>query len=676
MTNLRAIIKKIQALRQAINEHNYRYYVLDNPTISDAEYDQLMHELQTLETQYPSLITPDSPTQRVGASPSKAFQQVHHEIPMLSLENAFDDDAVVAFNRRVCERLGIEENVQYVCEPKLDGVAVSIIYEQGVLVQAATRGDGTTGEDVTENVRTIRNVPLRLRGDNYPPILEVRGEVYIPKKDFLEFNAQAKIHGEKTFVNPRNAASGCLRQLDPKVTHRRPLKIFCYGLGKIDWGAIPDCHSDILEEILKWGLPVSSDRAVVNGIAGCLDYYKRMNKKREKLPYEIDGVVYKVNQKKLQDKLGFVSRAPRWAIAHKFPAQEQFTKILAVEFQVGRTGALTPVARLEPIFVGGATVSNATLHNMDEIQRKDVRVGDTVVVRRAGDVIPEVVAVILDRRPAQTNKVTLPKKCPICHSEIIKPEGEAIARCSGGLFCPAQRKEAIKHFASRRAMDIEGLGDKLVEQLVDQEYITHIADLYLLTQDRLSKLDRMGDKSAAKLLLAIEKSKSTTLPRFLYALGIRDVGEATAQNLANYFGNLEKIMLASEEQLQETPDVGPIVAANIATFFRQMHNCEIIKKLQKAGVHWQDIKISEKKSQPLAGQTFVLTGTLSNMTRDEAKARLQALGAKVAGSVSKNTAYLVVGESPGSKLKEAEKLHIPVLDEDSLLKLIQSIKET
>lgn len=660
---------KIQKLRDQLNEHNYQYYVLDDPTISDAEYDQLFQQLKKLETEHPELITSDSPTQRVGAQPLKAFAEVQHHIPMLSLENAFTDEDVLAFDQRIHDRLKTETSIEYICEPKLDGLAVSIRYENGVLVRAATRGDGTTGEDITENVRTIPSVPLHLRGNDFPLILEVRGEIYMSKEGFNKLNARAQEKGEKVFVNPRNAAAGSVRQLDPRITASRPLAIFCYGVGVVEGKKLPDKHSEILAALTKWGLRVNQDVKVVKGIDKCLVYRQYMLDKRAKLPYEIDGVVYKVNDIHLQEKLGFVSRAPRWATAHKFPAEEVMTKVEAVEFQVGRTGALTPVARLHPVFVSGVTVSNATLHNMDEIKRKDVHIGDTVVVRRAGDVIPEVVAAVPQFRPKDAKKIHLPKTCPVCHSAIEQVEGEAVARCTGGLVCPAQRKEAIKHFAARRAMDIEGLGDKLVEQLVDNHMIKTVADLYSLPLTGLADLERMGEKSAQNLLDALEKSKKTTLPRFLYALGIREVGEATAKNLAQHYGDLDPLYAATEEELQGITDIGPVVSEHIVAFFAEKHNLQVIDKLLKAGIRWEKISKSIK-SLPLQGQTFVLTGTLQALSREEAKEKLESLGAKVAGSVSSKTNYVVVGEDAGSKLKKAQELGVNILNEKELLKLL------
>jgi DNA ligase (NAD+) len=673
MPTTSAVKHLIQSLRHQLAEHNYNYYVLANPTIPDAEYDRLFRQLQELEQQHPDLITVDSPTQRVGAMPLTSFAQVSHEIPMLSLENAFDEEELVAFNKRVHQRLESDAVIEYVCEPKLDGVAVSLLYENGLLVRGATRGDGSVGENITQNVRTISSVPLRLRG-NYPELLEVRGEVYIPIAGFEAYNANALKAGEKLFVNPRNAASGSLRQLDAKITAQRPLAMYCYSVGKISKGKLANTHMQVLEQLQSWGLRVNEEIKVMQDVSGCMAFYNMIGEKRDKLSYEIDGVVYKVNRLDLQQELGFVSRAPRWAIAHKFPAREELTQIEAIEFQVGRTGALTPVARLKPVFVGGVTVSNATLHNLEEVWRKDVRVGDTVVVRRAGDVIPNIMSVVLNKRPTQAQLVQLPQQCPVCHAEVIKPEGEVVARCTGGLFCRAQLKETVKHFAHRRAMDIDGLGDKLVEQLVDTHSINEIADLYILSQEQLAALARMGEKSAQNLMQALAKSKSTTLPRFLFGLGIRDVGEATALNLAQYFGSLQKLMQADEEALQDVGDVGPIVAANIAGFFRQQHNRELITKLQKLGVQWSEVEVELDRPKPLAGQTFVITGTLEIMSREKAKEKLQSLGAKVSGSVSKKTAYVIVGHDPGTKLADAQALNIPVLNEQAFLELLAGLK--
>jgi DNA ligase (NAD+) len=660
------IIKK---LRDQINEHNYRYYVLNDPSVSDSEFDQLFQKLKKIEQDHPELITSDSPTQRVGAKPQKEFAEIKHEVPMLSLENGFTDEDIFDFNQRIQDRLHVTHAIEYVCEPKLDGLAVTIIYENGRLVRAATRGDGETGEDITNNIRTIQMIPLHLRGNDFPSMLEVRGEVYMPKKGFNELNKRAEKNGEKIFVNPRNAAAGSLRQLNPQITATRPLEIFCYGIGVIKGGHLPLLHSEMLADLKKWGFRVNDEVNVVVGIEKCLEYQRNMALKRANLPYEIDGVVYKVNNIADQNKLGFVSRAPRWAIAHKFPAEEVQTTVESVEFQVGRTGALTPVARLHPVFVSGVTVSNATLHNMDEVKRKDIHIGDRVIVRRAGDVIPEVVSVLIEYRPKHAKNIHLPAHCPICHSHVEQIEGEAVARCSGGLFCPAQRKEAIKHFSSRRAMDIEGLGDKLVDQLVDNNMISSAADLYALTLDQLAGLDRMAEKSAQNLLDALDKSKSTTFSRFLHALGIREVGEATAKTLANNFGDLPLLMSATEEELQGIPDIGPVVAKHIASFFAEKHNRSVIEKLLNAGIHWKKIQI-DKQALPLAGKTFVLTGTMQALTREEAKEKLENLGAKVAGSVSSKTDYVVVGEDAGSKLAKAKQLQIKILDEAAFLNFL------
>jgi DNA ligase (NAD+) len=669
MSAAREAEARAQALRELIRFHNYRYYVLDDPQIPDSEYDRLMAELRALETEHPALVTPDSPTQRVGAAPLASFAEVVHRVPMLSLDNAFTEQDLVEFDRRVRERAGVEGAVAYSAEPKLDGLAISLCYEHGLLVQAATRGDGYRGEDVTQNVRTIPSVPLRLIGKDWPPVLEVRGEVYMPRKGFAQLNARARDRGEKTFANPRNAAAGSLRQLDPRVTAERPLAMICYGVGEVAGGDLAPTHGATMRRLADWGLRVSPELETVHGASGCLEYYGRIGARREALEYDIDGVVYKVDALDLQRALGFVARAPRWAVAHKFPAQEELTVVEAIEFQVGRTGAVTPVARLKPVFVGGVTVSNATLHNMDEVERKDVRVGDTVYVRRAGDVIPEVVRVLPERRLHGAMRPSLPATCPVCGSDVVKPAGEAVARCTGGLYCPAQRKESVLHFASRRAMDIEGLGDKLVDQLVDRGLIHDPADLYALTAEQLAGLERMAEKSASNLLSALDAGRETTLPRFLYALGIRDVGEATAKALATQFGSLEALESASEDELQQTPDVGPVVAANVAAFFRQPHNREVIAKLRAAGIRWPAVSITVRPT-PFSGKTFVLTGALSR-PREDVRAELEALGAKVAGSVSKKTDYVVAGEEPGSKLDKARELGVMVLDEAGLRRLLE-----
>jgi DNA ligase (NAD+) len=673
-----AILSQAATLREQLNHHNYRYYVLDDPEVPDAEYDRLFRELQALEERYPALVSSDSPTQRVGAKPLAAFAEVQHVVPMLSLGNAFDDAEVLAFGRRVSEKLGMDD-VAFTVEPKLDGLAISLLYENGVLVRAATRGDGMTGEDVTQNVRTIKSIPLHLLGDDYPRRLEVRGEIYMPKAGFEALNERQRAAGEKPFANPRNAAAGSLRQLDSKIAATRPLAIFCYGVGQVEEGDVPDSHGAILQRLKDWGLRVCPEIETVQGIEACLVFYRRIGEQRDALPYDIDGVVYKVDNLAQQQVLGFVSRAPRWAIAHKFPAQEAITQLLGIDVQVGRTGALTPVARLKPVEVGGVTVTNATLHNQDEIERMDLRfdgeVGDTVVVYRAGDVIPKVASVVVSQRPERLKHIEYFKiepKCPECGSDVEREEGEAIMRCSGGLFCPAQRKQAIKHFASRRAMDIEGLGDKLVDQLVDAGLVENPAGLYQLSLETVAGLERMAEKSAQNLLDALEKSKSTTLARFLFALGIREVGETTAQNLANHYRSLGAIMQADEENLQTVPDVGPIVAAHVVTFFKQPHNREVVEQLLAQGVHWPTIEMVETKALPLAGKTIVLTGTLTQMGRSEAKEQLQKLGAKVAGSVSKKTDLVIAGEAAGSKLEKAESLGVETMDEQAFLDWLQT----
>lgn len=662
------IKSKIRILQDTLNEYNYRYHVLDQPTIPDAEYDQLYRELQQLESEHPETITPDSPTQRVGDKPLDHFKQVTHKIPMLSLDNVFNETELHAFDTRVKQRLGVTGAIEYVCEPKLDGVAISLLYQEGFLVLAATRGDGFVGEDVTQNIKTIAAIPMKLRGHDYPAVLEVRGEVVMPKVAFGKLNSQALKLGEKIFANPRNAASGSLRQLDSRITAKRQLSFYAYAVGFCE-GDLPADHFSLLQKLKLWGLPVTDliQRAV--GAQACLKFYAAIAEQRERLPFEIDGVVYKVNSFAHQERLGFVSRSPRFAVAHKFPAQEKMTLLNAVEFQVGRTGAVTPVARLESVVVGGVTVSNATLHNFDELGRKDVRVGDTVIVRRAGDVIPEVVSYVPEKRPKGTKPIAIPTHCPVCGSDVIKPEGEAVARCMGGLYCRAQLCETIRHFTSRKALDIEGLGDKLVELLVAQKIINNVTDLFTLTHLTLANLPRMGAKSADNVLQAIEISKVTTLSRFLYALGIRGVGEATAKALAQHYGDLEAIMHASQGALQEVPDIGPIVAEQIHAFFAQPHNIELIHRLIEQGVHWPKIEIIKTVST-LAGKVFVLTGTLAQMTREEAKEKLEALGAKVSGSVSSKTDYVVAGESAGSKLLKAQELKVEVIDEAVFLSMI------
>ncbi len=663
MTASRAVGARAAELREAIAHHDYRYYVLDDPEIPDSEYDRLMAELRAIEAQHPELVTPDSPTRRVGGAPLAGFAEVRHRVPMLSVRN---EDAE-RFDERCRKGLGLDV-VEYAVEPKFDGLAVTLIYEGGQFAIGATRGDGATGEDITANLRTVKSIPLRLHGAGVPRALEVRGEVLLFKRDLEKLNARQRVRGEKEFANPRNAAAGSLRQLDPQVTAGRPLRFYAYGVAEISDPVRPETHAGLMDLLESWGLPVSPSRRVVRGVDGLRGYYGEIGSQRDDLPYDIDGVVYKVNSLAGQARLGSAHREPNYVAAHKYPPQEALTVVEAVEFQVGRTGAVTPVARLRPVSVGGVTVSNATLHNVDEVRRKDVRPGDTVYVRRAGDVIPEVVRVLPERRPAGATVVELPADCPVCGSEVIKPEGEAVARCSGGLYCPAQRKEAVLHFASRRAMDIEGLGEKLVDQLVDDGLIRDPADVYALDRGQLAALERMGEKSAEKLLAALERSRDTTLPRFLYALGIREVGEATAQALAGQFGGLEAIEAADEATLQQTPDVGPVVASHVAAFFRQPHNREVVAKLRAAGVRWSE-SAPRAAFQPLAGKTFVLTGALSR-PREVVKEELEALGAKVAGSVSKKTDYVVAGEDAGSKLAKARELGIAVLDEDGLAALL------
>ncbi len=674
MTASAATRKKVGSLRSEIRHHNYRYHALDDPEVPDAEYDRLVRELTALEKKHPELITQDSPTQRVGAEPIKAFGTVKHTVPMLSLDNAFSEEELQNFHRRVTERLEIDDGadeLDYSAEPKLDGAAVSLLFEAGDLVRAATRGDGTTGEDITHNVRTIASVPLKLIGNGYPSTLEVRGEVFMPRAGFDKFNELAREKGQKTFVNPRNAAAGSLRQLDPRLTAERPLDMYAYSIGQVDGGSLPERHSAILDQLQEWGLKICPERKVVNGVRGCLDFYQYIGQRRDSLSYDIDGVVYKVDRLDYQQQLGFVSKAPRWAIAHKFPAQEELTVVRDIEFQVGRTGAVTPVARLEPVFVGGVTVSNATLHNMDELHRKDVRVGDTVIVRRAGDVIPEVVRVIKRKGARRKARVKTPAKCPVCGSKVVRVEDEAVARCTGGLFCEAQRSEALKHFVSRRALDIEGLGSKLIEQLVAMGRIKTPADIFNLDRDDLIEMERMGEKSADNLLESIEESKATTLPRFLYGLGIREVGEATAIALASFYGKLEPIMSAEEEELQNVPDVGPVVASRMRAFFCESHNSVVIPRLRDTGVHGKESEpVATGQAGPVPGKTIVLTGPLTGMTPVEAKDRIQAQGGKVTGSVSKKTDFVVFGDNPGSKLTKAQKLAIDTIDQAGLEKLL------
>jgi len=665
------IEQRIYELRRQIQLHNHHYYVLDAPQIPDAEYDKLFRELEQLEVENPHLITADSPTQRVGATPLQEFAEVMHTIPMLSLNNALDSHEMEEFDRRVRERLALD-TIEYVAEPKMDGLAVSLRYEDGVLMKAATRGDGTTGEDVTHNIRTIKTIPLRLL-NNPPQLLEVRGEVFMTKDSFTKINQQHAETGERIFANPRNAAAGSLRQLDAKVTATRPLSFVCYGVGVIEPRFEYETYYSILQQLKQYGLPISQYLQTVVGIEECEDYQRRMSEQRDRLPFEIDGVVYKINSLAYQNQLGFVSRAPRWAIAYKLPPQEVLTQVVAIDIQVGRTGALTPVARLEPVAVGGVTVTNATLHNIDEIHRKDVRVGDTVIVRRAGDVIPEVVRVLVERRNGDTPQFEMPSECPICGSAVAREDGESVARCTGGLFCSAQQKQAVAHFVSRKAMNIDGLGDKLIEQAIDSGLVKTLADIYSVTREQWASLPRMGEKSADNLLRALDKSKATTLDKFLYALGIREVGETTARILATHFGQLEKLQNATVEELQEVQDVGIVVANNIYTFFRQLHNLEVIAQLQQSGLQWQEVEITATKtaeSAPFAGQTFVITGTLHSMTREDAKAKLLALGAKVSDSVSKKTNYLIAGENAGSKLSKAQALGIKILSEEEFLQLL------
>ena len=669
MTPTASIHSRVEQLRQEIEFHNRRYHQLDDPLIADVEYDRLLRELIELETAHPELRRDDSPTQRVGAPPVQAFAEVQHPAPMLSLENAFSEADLWDFGKRVSQKLG-HDDLTWVVEPKLDGLAVSLTYEQGLLVRAATRGDGQTGEDITANVRTIRVIPLRLNGEDWPERFEARGEVFMPKQGFRDLNARALAIGEKTFANPRNAAAGSLRQLDPKITATRPLSFFCYGYGLYPEDRLPETHSELLARFQDWGIPVNAELHTVRGIAGCLAYYADLLVRRPSLAYEIDGVVYKIDNLADRTTLGYVARAPRWAVAHKFPAEEATTRVVAIDVQVGRTGALTPVARLEPVFVGGVTVTNATLHNADEVQRKDIRIGDTVIVRRAGDVIPEVVKSLPELRPDAAPVFVMPLRCPVCDSDVETVEGEIIARCSGGLYCPAQHKEAIKHFASRKAIDIDGLGDKLVDQLLEKGLISTVVDLYRLEFEPLAALDRLGEKSARNLLAALDQSRHTTLPRFLYALGIREVGEVTARTLAEHFRDLEPLMAADVETLQTVPDVGPTVAQHVHTFFRQPHNRAVIQGLLAAGLHWEPMPERPPVSVlPLAGKTFVITGTLPGLTREEAKARVLALGGKAAGSVSKKTDYVVAGADPGTKLIKARELGIPILDEAEFLEL-------
>jgi len=667
-----SIEQQLQSLKDQLNKHNYQYYVLDDPKIPDIEYDRLMRQLQEIEKHHPHLVSLDSPSQRVGGKPLESFSQITHVIPMLSLDNAFSAQEMLDFEKRIQDRLDTNNEINIAIEPKLDGLAISLRYENGQLVSAATRGDGQTGEDVTQNVRTIASIPLVLIGDDFPEILEVRGEIFMPKEGFERLNKKQLELGEKVFVNPRNAAAGSLRQLDSKITATRPLAFFSYGIGDIS-SVTETSHSTMMAKLKTWGFPISPELTIEKGHEALVKAYNNIGDKRNSLPYDIDGVVFKVDDYQLQEQLGFVSKAPRWAIAWKFPAQEELTVVEAIEFQVGRTGAITPVARLKPVFVGGVTVSNATLHNMDEVIRKDVRQGDTVFIRRAGDVIPEVVRVLLDKRPDDSKQVILPKKCPVCDSDIVKIEGEAVARCSGGLFCAAQRKEAIKHFASRKAMNIDGLGDKIVDQLVDQNLINDAADLFDLVVSDIASLERMAEKSATNLIEAIEASKTTTLNRFVYALGIREVGEATARNLSIAFKTLDAIRSASLEELQETPDIGPIVASHVVSFFAQSHNNDVIEHLLRAGINWPELaEIDTAVTCEVSNKTFVLTGALTR-PRSIYKEKLLEQGAKVAGSVSTKTDYLVAGEKAGSKKDKANQLGVTILNEEELLSMLNII---
>ncbi|MCG8707340.1 NAD-dependent DNA ligase LigA [Brenneria sp. 4F2] len=672
---VREASSRITELRTLLRHHEYKYHVEDAPEIPDAEYDRLMRELKSLEEAYPLLVTADSPTQRVGAAPLAAFEQVRHEVPMLSLDNVFDEDSYLAFSKRINDRLKNEQDLTFCCELKLDGLAVSLLYEDGVLVRAATRGDGSTGENITVNIRTIGAIPLRLHGDNIPRRLEVRGEVFMKHSGFEQLNEQARRTGAKVFANPRNAAAGSLRQLDPRITAKRPLTFFCYGVGLLEGGSLPDSHWQRLMQFRAWGLPVSDRIKLCAGSQQVLDFYRQVEQTRATLGFDIDGVVIKVDDLALQTRLGFVARAPRWAVAFKFPAQEQLTWVRDVEFQVGRTGAITPVARLEPVAVAGVMVSNATLHNADEIERLGLRIGDRVIVRRAGDVIPQIVGVVESERPDNTQPIAFPSACPVCGSDVERVEGEAVTRCTAGLICGAQRKESLKHFVSRRALDVDGMGDKIIDQLVEKEYVKTPADLFRLSAGILTGLDRMGPKSAQNLVSALDKAKSTTLARFLYALGIRDVGEATAANLAAHFGSLEALFAAGEEALLEVADVGTVVATHVRHFLDEEHNQNVIRELTDPdgiNVHWPAptvVKVDEIDS-PFAGKTLVLTGSLSILSRDEAKDRLTALGAKVSGSVSKKTDMVIAGEAAGSKLTKAQELGIPVIDEAEMIRLL------
>ena len=668
MTNIQT---QIDNLRKTLRQYEYEYHVLDNPTVPDSEYDRLFNQLKALELAHPEFLTSDSPTQRVGAKPLSGFSQIRHEIPMLSLDNAFSDEEFYAFVKRIEDRLIVlPKPLTFCCEPKLDGLAVSILYVNGVLTQAATRGDGTTGEDITANIRTIRNIPLQLLTDNPPARLEVRGEVFMPHAGFERLNEYSLEHGEKTFANPRNAAAGSLRQLDPNITSKRPLVLNAYGIGIAEGVELPNTHYARLQWLKSIGIPVNPEIRLCNGTNEVLDFYRDIQNKRSSLGYDIDGTVLKINDIALQNELGFISKAPRWAIAYKFPAQEELTVLNDVEFQVGRTGAITPVAKLEPVFVAGVTVSNATLHNGDEIERLNIAIGDTVVIRRAGDVIPQIIGVLHERRPDNAKPIIFPTNCPVCDSQIIRIEGEAVARCTGGLFCAAQRKEALKHFVSRKAMDIDGVGGKLIEQLVDRELIHTPADLFKLDFTTLTRLERMGAKSAENALNSLEKAKSTTLARFIFALGIREVGEATALNLANHFKTLDALKAADLDQLQQVPDVGEVVANRIFVFWREAHNVAVVEDLIAQGVHWETVEVKEASENLFKDKTVVLTGTLTQMGRNEAKALLQQLGAKVSGSVSSKTDFVIAGDAAGSKLAKAQELNITVLTEDEFLEQV------
>ena len=668
MTNIQT---QIDNLRKTLRQYEYEYHVLDNPTVPDSEYDRLFNQLKALELAHPEFLTSDSPTQRVGAKPLSGFSQIRHEIPMLSLDNAFSDEEFNAFVKRIEDRLIVlPKPLTFCCEPKLDGLAVSILYVNGILTQAATRGDGTTGEDITANIRTIRNIPLQLLTDNPPTRLEVRGEVFMPHAGFERLNEYALEHGEKTFANPRNAAAGSLRQLDPNITSKRPLVLNAYGIGIAEGVELPNTHYARLQWLKSIGIPVNPEIRLCNGTNEVLDFYRDIQNKRSSLGYDIDGTVLKINDIALQNELGFISKAPRWAIAYKFPAQEELTVLNDVEFQVGRTGAITPVAKLEPVFVAGVTVSNATLHNGDEIERLNIAIGDTVVIRRAGDVIPQIIGVLHERRPDNAKPIIFPANCPVCDSQIIRIEGEAVARCTGGLFCAAQRKEALKHFVSRKAMDIDGMGGKLIEQLVDRELVHTPADLFKLDLTTLIRLERMGAKSAENALNSLEKAKSTTLARFIFALGIREVGEATALNLANHFKTLDALKAADLDQLQQVPDVGEVVANRIFVFWREAHNVAVVEDLIAQGVHWETVEVKEASENLFKDKTVVLTGTLTQMGRNEAKALLQQLGAKVSGSVSSKTDFVIAGDAAGSKLAKAQELNITVLTEDEFLEQV------